>query len=317
MNWSVAVEQNREALKRILASLVALAGLGGGLAFTPCGRRWPSLSEATARSDEGSAASAPALPRHLHRAILRLLRPAEAAARRLIIVAARGLTLPSPTASQLKNTPTPQGGERLNLHWPPPHPPRFARHPPHRGEGEAPRSPTSSPSMGEVARRAGGGGGSFAAAVHQGEAERAHGNGTTRTLALPLTDRLYPLRAHRPAPTGIPRISVPGFSVPFPIAPRQPLSPDDPVSATRLGLRLAALTSALDDMPRHALRFARWRSRRDRRRTRPLRPGRPPGGRLARYNPSVPRRARIREVDEILAHAHALACFALEHPDTS
>lgn len=38
-----------------------------------------------------------------------------------------------------------------------PHPPRSARHPPHQGEGVAPGSPISSPSMGEVARRAGGG----------------------------------------------------------------------------------------------------------------------------------------------------------------
>jgi hypothetical protein len=278
MNWSVAVEQNREALKRILASLVALAGLGGGLAFSPCGRRWPSLSEATARSDEGSAAAAPALPRHLHRAILRLLRPAEAAARRLIIVAARGL-VPRPPRPK-PSTPTRAAfGVATSPH----------------GGGRAAARLSPSPVWGGV----------------------RGGGARPRTIALPLTDRLYPLRAHRPTQAGIPRISVPGFSIPFAIAPRQPLSPDDPVSATRLGLRLQALASALDDMPRHAMRFARWRSRRDRRRTRPLRPGRPPGGRLARYDPSVPRRARIREVDEILAHAHALACFALEHPDTS
>ena len=48
----------------------------------------------------------------------------------------------------------------------------------------------------------------------------------------------------------------------------------------------------------------------------PLRPGRPPGGRLSRYDPDARRRKNIRDVDEILAHAHALALYALS-PDTS
>ena len=47
--------------------------------------------------------------------------------------------------------------------------------------------------------------------------------------------------------------------------------------------------------------------------------GRPPGGRLSRYEPDARRRSNIREVDEILAHAHALAQYALDppRPDTS
>jgi hypothetical protein len=71
MDWNAAIEKNREALKRVLAILVAMAGLGGG--------------ETT-------------MPRHLHRAVLGLLRPAEAAARRLIIVTARGLVVALPPA---------------------------------------------------------------------------------------------------------------------------------------------------------------------------------------------------------------------------
>ena len=43
---------------------------------------------------QGERSAGFTLPRHLHRAILRLLRPAEAAARRLIIVAARNLAPP-------------------------------------------------------------------------------------------------------------------------------------------------------------------------------------------------------------------------------
>src|SRR6187401_25372 len=76
MDWHLAIEKNREALKRVLAMLVAMAGL----AVLPAG-------------DRVDWRSAPTLPRHLHRFVLRLLRPAEAAARRLIIVAARGLVV--------------------------------------------------------------------------------------------------------------------------------------------------------------------------------------------------------------------------------
>jgi hypothetical protein len=91
-----------------------------------------------------------------------------------------------------------------------------------------------------------------------------------------------------------------------------------------------------------AQRFARWKARndaalqRDRaareaaaaggkpgpvrfRRSSPLRRGPPPGGRLPRFDPDAPRRKNIREVDEILAHANAMAYYALEKPrrDTS
>jgi hypothetical protein len=61
----------------------------------------------------------------------------------------------------------------------------------------------------------------------------------------------------------VPRISVPGITTRFPIVPRRLPSPGDLVDATRLGLRFAALTSALDDLPRQAKRFARWPARRD------------------------------------------------------
>jgi hypothetical protein len=73
MDWNAAIETNRQALKRVLASLVAMAGITG--------------ADRTAT-----------MPRLLHRTLLRLLRPAEAAARRLVIVATRGLvvTLPPP-----------------------------------------------------------------------------------------------------------------------------------------------------------------------------------------------------------------------------
>ena len=77
MDGTQAIERNREALKRILAGVIAMASLP---VLRACG-------------DAGIAGGRPTLPRRLHRAILRLLRPAEAAARRLIIAAARGLVV--------------------------------------------------------------------------------------------------------------------------------------------------------------------------------------------------------------------------------
>jgi hypothetical protein len=132
----------------------------------------------------------------------------------------------------------------------------------------------------------------------------------------------------------MPRISVPGLSERRPVRPAP--TPDDLVSAARLSLRLAALASALDDLPAQARRFARWRAARDakdarekegaaqgrfdsakarngRRRRGPydrvsaLKPGRPPGW----------RRKPSHEVHEVLGVLHGLAVWALERRDTS
>ncbi|NGO54449.1 hypothetical protein [Allomesorhizobium camelthorni] len=238
MDWNAAIEKNREALKRILSALVAMAGLADGRGGT--------------------------LPRHLHRAVLRLLRPAEAATRRLVIAAARGVVVA---------------------------PPR-------------PRKPEPGPPV--LGKPAGG-------------AVPPDARTAMRPMTLPLLDPLRLPSRRRPVAGGVPRISVPGFSAPFSLPP--PPSPDDPVNAARLGLRLAALASALDDLPAHARRFARWRAdaagaqnREARnlphgrpRRLWPLRPGRPPGW----------RRRPEHEVDEVLNNAHGLAFWALERPDTS
>ena len=92
MDWNAAIEKNREALKRILAALVAMAGLAGADPGFP------------SRVRGGGT-----LPRYLHSAVLRLLRPAESAVRRLIIVAARGVVVParSPSRSRkAKSAPT-------------------------------------------------------------------------------------------------------------------------------------------------------------------------------------------------------------------
>ena len=73
-----------------------------------------------------------------------------------------------------------------------------------------------------------------------------------RLPSLPLFDRLprWNIQPRRPVPTSVPRISVPGYTTPSPIISRRLPMPDDPVDATRLGLRFATLAAALDDLPR-------------------------------------------------------------------
>ena len=72
MDWDRAIERNREPLLRIVAALFAMIGLS-------------------------EAGQVERLSRPVYRAVLFVLRPAEAAVRRLIIVAARGMVVkPSP-----------------------------------------------------------------------------------------------------------------------------------------------------------------------------------------------------------------------------
>ena len=68
MDWARAIERNSEALKGIVAELFAMLGLVG-------------------------SATRLRIPQPLHRAVLRVLWPAESAMRRLIVIAARGLVV--------------------------------------------------------------------------------------------------------------------------------------------------------------------------------------------------------------------------------
>jgi hypothetical protein len=262
MDWNAAIERNREALKRILAMLVAMAGPAGGadIALRACGDR------------------ANTLPRHLHRAVVRLLRPAEAAARRLIIVMARGLVATPPR-------------------WRPRHSkPKSAILLTGVGTGILmPRKPLAVPSR-PAARR----------------------------LSLPLFDPLRLPRQWRPIRVSQPRILFPGLPGFVPAPVRKPATPDDPVSGARLALRLAALGRALDDLPAHALRFARWRAARraEAREQNPgtFRAGRLRFGRVSPLKPGHPpgwRRKPTHEVHDVLNVVHGLAFWALERPDTS
>ena len=68
MDWDLAIKRNSEALKGIIEVLFALLGLDG--------------TDAASR-----------IPRSLHSAVLGVLRPAESAMRRLIVIAARGVVV--------------------------------------------------------------------------------------------------------------------------------------------------------------------------------------------------------------------------------
>ena len=86
MDWARAIERNSEALKAIVETLFAMLGLAG---------------EATVSR----------LPRSVHSAVLRVLRPAESAMRRLIIIAARGLVVKlAPSSPMPKGHMTGKGG---------------------------------------------------------------------------------------------------------------------------------------------------------------------------------------------------------------
>ena len=82
------------------------------------------------------------------------------------------------------------------------------------------------------------------------------------------------------------------------------------VSAGRIVRRLEALESALADIPRQAMRLARWRMREEKSPNpsfkSPIRRGRPPG-----Y-----RRRNSHEVDELLSECHWLA-YRAAMADTS
>jgi hypothetical protein len=68
MDWELAIKRNSKALKGIIQVLFALLGLDG--------------SDAASR-----------IPKSLHSAVLQILRPAESAVRRLIVVAARNVVV--------------------------------------------------------------------------------------------------------------------------------------------------------------------------------------------------------------------------------
>jgi len=211
MDWTRAIAVNQAALTRLLAEIAAML-------------EWTLGS------------TAERLPRAMHAAALRLLRPAESALRRLIVIAARGVVVKLPPSR-----PMPKGLKILAS-----------------GAGPA----------------------SFQLCDQR------------KVLGPP------PPRYTRAAP----RVHFFGNSplVPVFAAPTPPL-PDGSVNPAALLRRLSAAQAALADLPRQALRLARWKARRatieKARFSDPLRPGRPPGHRAKGQD----------EADLILRECHALA----------
>jgi hypothetical protein len=241
MDWEMIVERNRERLLAVLAPLLAVLG------FDPRRRL--------------------EMPRHFYRSWLLLLRPAESAVRRLIVIAARGIIVrlgaargfPAGLALKLRLAATAADDEHI---------PAFG--------------------LIDPLKR-------FAPADFEWSKEWGKERGKEQV---------------------IPRISVPGlfdpvFPEPMPIPLR-----DDPIDTSALLRRIAALKSALDNLPRQAKRLARWKARRElaRRaevwkpgRSSPMRPGFAPG--YHRHKPEA--------IDEILADCHYFAVEAWRGPDTS
>jgi hypothetical protein len=86
MDWDLAIKRNSKALKSIIEVLFALLGLDG--------------TDAASR-----------IPRSLHSAVLAVLRPAESAVRRLIVIATRGLVVKlAPSRSKPVGPITGKGG---------------------------------------------------------------------------------------------------------------------------------------------------------------------------------------------------------------
>ena len=101
---STTIERYRQALKHILMMLVGMAEMGFGRPLSLV------LGEAAVAPRPGRAGrnkppAALCLPRHLYRAILLILRPAESAARRLIIATAQAIVVTLPPFRPKKPKP--------------------------------------------------------------------------------------------------------------------------------------------------------------------------------------------------------------------
>lgn len=275
---------HRARLVRVIGELMALAGLCPGASVAP-----------------GFT-----LPRYLRAHINRLLRPAESALRRLVLIAAARLSV------TVRHAPARPPKLPARRHGPviapvlPPKPVRRPRAPrPERPAGGELVVTLSAEGEGGRARRK-------PASAAAGPAGGAPGGGLP---AFPLVDarksfddrprHLHP--RHMPQVRGL--VSLPVYMRrPEPPAWRPPL-PDDDVSAERLGRRLLAAARALGNIDAEARRMARREA---------LRRHRPPGrGGLPPMRPGAPpgrcRRSR-HLVHDILADCHYRALHPLEPP---
>lgn len=232
MDWTLAIDRHREPLLRIVATLFAMIGLTDG-----------GLVERLAR------------PRY--RRVLALLRPAEAAVRRLIIAAARDLVV-KPRVERPE--PKRPAGSRKGKHRR-----SFRLFDPLPGHG------------------------------------RSHGHSNAKHVEPRIrffdADPLSPLFRRAASPPLVPD-------------PKPESARDSTVKAKSLCRRLDAIRHALQDLPRQARRYARWRAKA-----------------AAESNPQIEKKLRLRrlpflvrktnhEVHAILTECEWLARTALA-PDSS
>ena len=205
MDWARAIERNSEALKGIIEVLFAMLGLGSGDTQTR-------------------------ISSTLHRAVLRLLQPAESVLRRLIVTAARGLVVKVAPSRPKLATPV--------------------------------------------------------------------GRPVAKKKRVNVSFQLFDTR--KDFTREFNRVFDQNFLS----------KPERMVDASPLARRLQLLKSTFEDLPRHAMRFARWRIRRENLKSpkfrSPFRPGPAPGHRAKKTH----------EVDELLTECQWLAHYAMK-PDTS
>lgn len=120
MDWTLAIRRNREALSRILAALLALVGLEDRQSAIGSRQSGSAQAGDNAVSDcLLPIADCPAsladcrlfLPRHLHAYALRILRAAESAIRRLIVIAAQDVEARPVGRTWPPSSPPQRGGE--------------------------------------------------------------------------------------------------------------------------------------------------------------------------------------------------------------
>jgi hypothetical protein len=270
--WKGETDRHHAMLMQLLALIFVYAGLADDTR---------DASSATDRVQRAISASQAAwtLPRRVHRMLLLLLRPVEAATRRLIVVLAS--RLPAPSFRGRVAEPGIQSSTADNC----------------------PQHPTSQTSAVP------------GSALLPGNNEPAEPSPVEVSAALPQNDApaaayLRPFALVDPAKrydwlfSGQPHGA--GWQRPEPSPPE---AENDELAAGGMLRRVAALARTLEDLPAQAQRLARWRARRIAGRAAgkhvglsPLRPGLPPGSPPRR----APKKARRAEHD-LLAEVHALA----------
>jgi hypothetical protein len=283
--WDRAIETNAEALEQIVILLLRLAGIGTLV---------PEVET---------------LPRALRTRILHILRPAEFAMRRLILIAASQIRVtvpPAPDSGNSAHAPSPS--HSLSLGLPKARPEGDTSPPLRRGEETHDQHTASSPPQrgGEVSSEARRRGGDPAGARNEPAQIRAPATIPVFALFDPFKHYGDPFLTE----AEIAALDDPARNDRFLALAHLP--PDEPVPAKALCRRIVALRHALQDLEAHALRLARWTARRHLERTRPSRlsalcPGLPPGWK---------RRPKT-GTEEVVKECHTLALIALRPPDTS